>query len=524
MKKTPFRRSTLAALISAPLAAAWLAGCVTAQPSETDASQDDSVTVSEIADGVVIADVTVVDVSNGSLWPHRSVVLKGSRIERVAKEGTVRAVGNAQVVDGRGKYLVPGFLDMHTHAVPQADADPSPWPLMVASGITGIREMAGSPELLARAHRLNDDEIAGRVTAPEILAMPGPLIVGAATAEQGRALVARDKAMGADFVKLIAASREASLAILDEAHKQGLVVAGHLSPSLSAVDSSNAGWHSVEHLGSGIGLILDCSSEEPAIRGDFLANAARPTMSPLYIASPMLFRASDERFYRRIEQTFDPARCEHVLDTFERNDTWQVPTLIRLKGIERSDDPALMANPALAGVDPTTRALWTMLAHRYRNEVPASARQAFSSYYDLQRRVVGQMAARGVRIMAGSDLGGIWMVPGDSLHQEFHELAAAGLTPLQVLQSTTINGAVYLHRESTMGSVATGRDANLVMLDGNPIADVANLDRISVVVLRGRVLDSAALAGMKAQVVGSLAKRPLKDLASAVDMSHDHAD
>jgi imidazolonepropionase-like amidohydrolase len=174
MKKTPFRRSTLAALISAPLAAAWLAGCVTAQPSETDASQDDSVTVSEIADGVVIADVTVVDVSNGSLWPHRSVVLKGSRIERVAKEGTVRAVGNAQVVDGRGKYLVPGFLDMHTHAVPQADADPSPWPLMVASGITGIREMAGSPELLARAHRLNDDEIAGRVTAPEILAMPAP--------------------------------------------------------------------------------------------------------------------------------------------------------------------------------------------------------------------------------------------------------------------------------------------------------------------------------------------------------------
>ena len=476
--------------------------------------------VVDVTSGVVLRDVTVVDTRDGSLAPHRSVVIAGTRIVQVLPAASVRTSGDARVVDGAGRYVVPGFLDMHTHAMPSADAPQPPWPLLVSNGITGIREMAGSPALIARARQLNADSAAGRVDAPEVLQIAGPLILGAATAEQGTQLVQQHKAMGADFIKLIAASHDASLAILAEAKRQGLVVAGHLSPSLSAVDSANAGWHSIEHLGSGLGILIDCSSDEAALRADIPRLSARPAFTPLYIVSPMLFRASDGPLYRRVLDTYDERRCESVMQVFLRNDTWQVPTLIRLKGIELSDSPALMNDPDLVYVDPTTRALWNGLGRRYAAEVPADARAAFADYYARQQQLVRLMARDGVKMMTGSDLGGIWVVPGFSLHREFHELAASGLTPLQVLQAATLNGAVYLHRESTMGTVEAGRNADLALLDANPLADVGALDQIDTVILKGKVFGRADLAAMKAGVAQAMARLPLRDPVTAIDTSH----
>ncbi len=92
----------------------------------------------------------------------------------------------------------------------------------------------------------------------------------------------------------------------------------------------------------------------------------------------------------------------------------------------------------------------------------------------------------GVKMLAGSDFGGIWLIPGFSLHQEFHELAASGFSPLEILQMTTLNGAQFMHREATMGTVDEGKNADLVLLDANPIKDVANLDKIAAVVLKGK--------------------------------------
>ncbi len=490
-------------------AIALIAGCAAPESSPT-----------EVTSGVVIRDVTVVDTRDGNLLPHRSVVIAGTKIVQVAPVASIHAGGNARVVDGSGRYLVPGFLDMHTHAMPAADAPQPLWPLLVANGVTGIREMMGSPELIARARKLNADSAAGQVDAPEVLAIAGPLIVGAATAAQGTQLVDQHKAMGADFIKLIAASHDASLAILAEANKQGLVVAGHLSPTLSAVDSSNAGWHSIEHLGSGLGILIDCSSQEATLRGDILRNSARPAFTPMYIVDPMLFRASDGPLYRHVLDTYDEQKCASLMRVFVKNDTWQVPTLIRVKGMEVSDDPGLMNDPNLVYVDRTTRALWTSLGKRYAGEVPEAARTAFRDYYARQRQLVHLMEQQGVKMMTGSDLGGIWVIPGFSLHQEFHELAASGLSPLEVLQATTLNGAIYLHRESTMGTVEAGRNADLVLLDANPITDVGALDRIATVVMKGKVFGVSELDAMKAGVSQAYAKQPIRGPVAAIDTSH----
>ena len=142
------------------LCAAWLcaglAGCAT-QKAEI------------ITQGVVIRNATVVNTRDGSLSRDMAVILVDGKIKRIATGGAVLADAGVLEVDAAGKYLVPGFLDMHTHAMLAADRKPAPWPLLVAHGVTGVREMAGSPELIERSRSLNADSAAGRLDAPEIL-------------------------------------------------------------------------------------------------------------------------------------------------------------------------------------------------------------------------------------------------------------------------------------------------------------------------------------------------------------------
>jgi|SRR5471030_2927613 len=106
-------------------------------------------------------------------------------------------------------------------------------------------------------------------------------------------------------------------------------------------------------------------------------------------------------------------------------------------------------------------------------------------------------------MLAGSDLGGIWIIPGFSLHQECGELAAAGLSPLQILQMVTWNGAQFLHREASMGTVEVGRNADLVLLDANPLADAVNLSKIAAVILKGKHLSRQDIDDLKAGVAAS---------------------
>jgi imidazolonepropionase-like amidohydrolase len=132
------------------------------------------------------------------------------------------------------------------------------------------------------------------------------------------------------------------------------------------------------------------------------------------------------------------------------------------------------------------------------------------------------MKRSGVKMLAGSDLGGIWVIPGVSLHQEFRELAASGLSPLEVLQTTTLNAAEFLRREATMGSVEAGKNADLVLLDANPIDDVANLGKISAVISRGKYFSRAALEMMKSEVAEALSKQPVRSLNTVLDTAHLH--
>jgi imidazolonepropionase-like amidohydrolase len=134
-----------------------------------------------------------------------------------------------------------------------------------------------------------------------------------------------------------------------------------------------------------------------------------------------------------------------------------------------------------------------------------SAKDTMRRLKDLSFRLLKTFDDNGVEMLAGSDYGGGWVIPGISLHQEFDLLAEAGLSPLKVLQMTTINGARFLKREATMGTIAPGKEANLVVLDGNPIESVQNLHRIHAVIRDGRYYSANDLTQMKERVADRVA-------------------
>ncbi len=402
--------------------------------------------------GVVLNGVTIVDTRTGALTPDQAIALDGGKIVRIGAAGSIVGQGAAQTVDARGKYVVPGFLDMHAHVVESVNQQPSFFPLLIANGITGVREESVTPANMELGKKVNADAAAGRVDAPEI----------------------------------IFSGSEA-----------------HLKPNLSAMDSSNAGWPSMDHLGAGWGLILDCSTDEQAIRAESLKLGLRPPFPPNFVLNPRVFDGpATVSIYQRILDTYSEPRCVELSKAFAKNHTWQTVTLIRLRTQDWGNDPLYRNDPRLKYMNPSTVALWDKLGDQFAT-LPPNVVTTLQSYYGLQKKVTGLMERNGVKILAGSDVGGIWLIPGFSLHQEFHELAASGLTPLEILQTTTLNPAEFLERQSSMGSVSEGKNADLVLLEANPIADAANLDRISGVVLHGKYFSRAALDKLEGDVAAA---------------------
>lgn len=480
--------------------------------------------------GLLLDGVTVVSTADGSLQPNMAVLVENGRIVRVAHAGTVRADADVRRVSARGKYIVPGFLDMHAHPL-NSPTPQGALSLMLAYGITGFRQMSGTPQLLAARK-------AGRLLigpdAPALLATPGTVLAGplatnpaAVTAE-----VDRQKAAGADFIKVVDLRPAAFNAALARATAEGLTFGGHLPPDVDVRDAVRHGMRHIEHLGPNDSLLLACSNDEGAIRAAAAAAPPRPATAVNFYAAPgavkrlvvnPMLSLPPPAFTRerRVLATYDDAKCRALARDLKAAGVWQVPTLVRLRDMELADDPALAAQPELRYVPADDRALWRDVAGEFTARLSPADRATLRALWARQLQLTKLFDREGVPMMAGTDLGGQWIVPGVSLHQEFDLLGEAGLSPLRVLQMTTIDGARFLHRESMMGSVAVGRDADLVLLDANPVASIANLHRVSAVVRAGRYYDRAALDGLKVKAATGAALTEKQGGAAAGAMGDD---
>lgn len=461
----------------------------------------------------VLKGVTVVDPRDGSARPGQSVWIDSGKIQHITSVQETVGSGEYAPVEATGKFVVPGFLDMHMHCL----QDPQPengFAMMLSYGVTGVRQMAGTPDLLERRRQGKLDY--GPDT-PELLAMPGDVLTSANAATPSTAIeeVRRQKAAGADFIKSIFVTPKVFAASLAEANRLGLPYGGHISPGVDMTKSSKAGLHFVEHLGPIDSLLLNTSKFKRLLL--FLLRLRPPAAlklsmegmgesEHLLIANPMLLRLKMDpkglQKTQRLIDSFSEGKSRRLAETFARNGTWMCPTLIRNRTMQFGDRPEYTDSADLQYVSKQNRTLWAKAAEQYRACLTPAYRETLRQLDELSWRVVKMQADAGVKMMAGTDAGGGggWLVPGVSLHQEFDLLASAGFSPSQVLQMATCNGAEYLNRLDTLGSVSEGKTANLVILEADPLASVQNLHGLWGVVREGRFYAQRSMRALRERV------------------------
>jgi len=470
---------------------------------------------------LVLNGVTIVDTQDGSLSPGMTIVSEAGRIVRITPSESFAPDASTQTIDATGQFVVPGYLDMHVHAL--GEGDPADHlALMLANGITGYRQMRGTPELLA-ARR--NGTLTQSLDEPALLELPGevltPFIVG--DPAEASAVVRAQQAEAADFIKVGLASSPVFSALLAEAARSDIPLVGHVPFDVGVVAASDQGMKSIEHLGPSNGILVACSTDEVALRQQapklpafimappfkipFADALTRLLLDGIIINPASQTDAAEFARIRRILDTFSEARCREVAARFVANGTWQVPTLIRIRSSQLAFEPEFRNDPDLRYVGASTIASWEKVTAKFEAKLSSDERQILRDAYALDLELVRLLDAAGVKMLAGSDaVGAGWLVAGFSLHHEFDELAKAGLSPLRVLQMATIRGAEFLGRESSLGRVAVGNAADLVLLDANPLERVQNLHGIRAVVRAGFHRDRAYLDALMKKVESSLAK------------------
>lgn len=443
--------------------------------------------------------VTVIDMTGAPPKRNMTVLVTGNRITNISRLNRLRLPPGAQIIDAGGKFLIPGLWDMHVHFT-RFDTT---FPLFIANGVTGVRNMGGELDELLRWRA---EVASGKIVGPRIVAC-GPIVDGPQPAAHGPTIVVKDaaearaavdmlKQRGADCVKVYdRLPRDAYFAIIDEAKKQGLPVVGHVPLSITSVEASDAGQKSIEHLGS----ILESSStlESELFKEERSSEPITPSDFPRRIA----VRGA------RMLDTYNERRADQIFAHFVKNKTWQVPTLEFKWAQTFIDDLSRKADDRLRYIPETDQQWWGPTKNffaRYRTPEYISFRKRL---WQKELDMVGATHRAGVPFMAGTDLSGAYVFPGFSLHHELELLVQAGFTPMQALQTATRNPAVFLGELTSQGTIETGKLANLVLLEANPLTDIRNTQRINAIVLNGKFLSREDLNKLLNEAAAAAAKK-----------------
>lgn len=425
---------------------------------------------------LIFTHVTVIDATGAPAKPEMSLVVAGSRIIALGRSGKVRIPNGAEVINATGKFLIPGLWDMHTHSGGY-ESGKKYFPSLIANGITGVRDM-GTP--LDEILQLRKEVDEGKILGPRMV-IAGPLVQGPLPfrmqvfisvnddAEAKQAVISL-KERGVNFIKVQdALPRDLYFAIAAEAKRQGIPFAGHIPPSISATEASNAGQRSVEHLGGRFyGVLLACSDREAELTEkvrDIMKGVMKALNEKKEPDDSGIFRAS---FTKPLFESFSDQKAAALFSTFLKNRTWQVPTLV---------------------VQPLRQAM------NDRKDLSEEDVRYGKKLLQKQLDLVRVMQRAGVKIMAGTDF------PPERarLHDELSLLVEAGLTPMEALQSATRNPAAFLGRLNSLGTIERGKIADLVLLDANPLEDISNVQKINAVVFGGKLIPKSSLETRRRQ-------------------------
>ncbi|HEX7086832.1 MAG TPA: amidohydrolase family protein [Vicinamibacterales bacterium] len=416
-----------------------------------------------------ITNVVLIDGTGAPPRPGTTIRITGNRISAITSSGEVPA---GEVIDGAGRFAIPGLWDMHTHLTYLGDVTAT---TLVAHGVTGVRDMGGA---LGTIDWLRARIDAGALIGPRIV-RAGPLVDGSKPgvpdrlvidqAADGTRAVAFLAARGVDLIKVHnGAPAPAYFALLAEARRRGIAVAGHIPIDVAPAAAIDAGHGSVEHV---------VSLFEGAFRR--------------HVAAGM---SQDEALAQ-----FDDAELERLGRAMAARGTWFTPTLVTYwyRSFQHQVRAHAAGDPRERYVTASMRRYWDVFAPL--PDTP-EVRGALARSYDRFVAIAGVLHREGVRFLTGSDLAAPHIYPGSSLHEELGWLVKAGLRPMEAIVAATRNGAEAAGRLDDLGTIEPGKLADLVLLDADPLADIANTQRIDTVVVNGRILRRADLDRLLAGV------------------------
>lgn len=426
-------------------------------------------------DGIALVGATLIDGTGGPALTDAVVVVRRGRIESVGVRSGFQLPRKTREVDVSGRWIIPGLIDSHAHLAPSVS-----WarPRYLAWGVTTIRDVHGGIGSLSELRTRGD---AGPPEGPRVYAA-GAMIDGLPTTypdaigvngeKDARKGVDRLVTAGADLIKVYTRIDAPLLrAIVDEAKAFNLSVTGHLGLT-DALAAAKAGIASIEHMSG----VPEAASKSPSS----LIAAHYRGFYPGWTASARSWAGLDSAALTRVAERLAEAKITII------------PTLVLHETLSRLSEPGLMKDPALQDVPEAQQREWDvpgMIARAGWTEVDFDAFRRSRPMQDLFLRV---FSAAGGRIAAGTDASNQMLVPGYAEHREMELLVRAGLAPREALRAATRNAAVLLGVDS-LGLIAPGKVADLLVLSKDPLVDIRNTRAIQAVMARGHLLDADSI-------------------------------
>lgn len=428
-------------------------------------------------------DVNVVPMDRERVLEHQTVLVRDGRIARIAPVGQVEVPADAQRIEGAGRYLVPGLMDMHAHFLSDSgyvpdDRNEEELFLMLGNGVTTARIMIGRPEHLVWRQQLRDGTLSGPqlfVASPQLAGVrygePHFNGIVVKTPEEAAAAVRQCKKDGYDFIKLtVRISLPVYDAVIATGREVGIPVIGHVGPDVGLPHALAAG-QQVEHLDEFLELLLP-DDVQP-----------RATVSGYGVWDPKAWETVDK---------LDAARIPAVADQVVKAGCWNTPTLFYLDffGVNRSKEE-IQARPDYRFFSPAYVQEYEDARLKLMELQPSEQRAA--KFTALRRGLVKALWERGGKLMIGSDSPELFCLYGFTVHHELQSFVAAGLTPYAALEAATRNPAEWLGIAADRGTIAEGKRADLVLAEGNPLQDIRRLERPVGVMAGGRWIARAEI-------------------------------
>ena len=410
----------------------------------------------------VFRSVNVIPMDKEVVLKDQVVIVKNGKVVAIGDAGKIRYNKDAVVIDGKGKYLIPGLAEMHAHVPPVDDLEPMKEVLLLfaVNGVTTIRGMLGHPRHLELRSKIQSQEILG----PRFITS-GPSFNGQSiqSEEAGAEMVRQQKKAGYDFLKLHPGlTKEKFAAIAKTAKEVNIPFAGHVSFDVGVWRAIEAGYATIDHLDGFVESLVpgieNTDEQENGLFGMFIADKADTN---------------------RISRLISSLRDQHI---------WVVPTqaLAERWFAPDKDADVLAKETEMKYMDAKTLTNWTNTKKNLVKNTNYNA-SAINRFISLRRKLIYECNKNGVGLLLGSDAPQVFDVPGFSVHHELKYMVDAGLTPYEALRTGTVNVGKFLNSPE-IGIIKTGAVSDLILLEGNPLSDIEETKNIIGVMLGNRWL------------------------------------